>query len=317
MSSSHKTTNGKENWVRKLLSTTRRESCLTTRRRNCSTSNQPNQLQIQFVTDQGDLITSKMEETRPVPTRSMSILFAKNSVLQTERCDLLLLFIRLKCRTALEHVLLMKATRSTLMVKYFAKEWKIPLLIMTRVMNQWWWTKQTWTSESDDHHFPLWNTRTIPAFDNWFRKLRTIQINMLFNKIYDRIINLSFQSRIKTNDSGCWEHRIMWITRDGTQNAVHNLFIMLEHWDTLLYMRAFFAQRRRDESAVHQLYDGPSFSSGVRHQETTTSWTSIWLKVGRQGTLYGWPVEEKIQEKVFPRSSWPMHTRSRIPQSND
>ena len=52
-------------------------------------SNQPNQLQIQFVTDRGDLITCKMEETRPVPRRSMLILFAKNSVLQTEQGDLL------------------------------------------------------------------------------------------------------------------------------------------------------------------------------------------------------------------------------------
>ena len=72
--------------------------------------------------------------------------FAKNSVLQTERsdllflktvrvsmlsrlmterCDLLLLFIQLKHKTALEYVLLMKAIRSTLMMKYFVKEWKI------------------------------------------------------------------------------------------------------------------------------------------------------------------------------------------------
>ena len=30
------------------------------------------------------------------------------------------------------------------------------------------------------------------------------------------------------------------------------------------------------ESAIHQVYDGPSFNSGVRHQERTTSRTSIW-----------------------------------------
>ena len=48
-------------------------------------SNQPNQLQIQFVTDRGDLMTCKMEETRPVLRRSMLILLTKNSVLQTER----------------------------------------------------------------------------------------------------------------------------------------------------------------------------------------------------------------------------------------
>ena len=39
----------------------------------------------------------------------------------TERIDLLLLLIRLKCKTALENVLFMKAIRSTLMMKYFVK----------------------------------------------------------------------------------------------------------------------------------------------------------------------------------------------------
>ena len=75
--------------------------------------------------------------------------------------------------------------------------------------------------------------------------------------------NQSFDplSRIKTNDSGCWEHRIMRITRDGTQNGMHSMFIILEHWYPLLHVRAFLAQRKRGESAIHQLYDGPSFSS--------------------------------------------------------
>ena len=57
-------------------STTRRGSCSTTRRRSCSkrnSSKQPNQLQVQFVTDRSDLTTCKMEETRPVLRRSMEI----------------------------------------------------------------------------------------------------------------------------------------------------------------------------------------------------------------------------------------------------
>ena len=94
----------------------------------------------------------------------MSILFAKNSVLQKERDDLLrhviqtrssedrkslnveqthertgrpvVLLIWLMGKTAHEYVLLMKAIRSTLKKKYFVKERKNPLLIMTRVMNQ-------------------------------------------------------------------------------------------------------------------------------------------------------------------------------------
>ena len=45
----------------------------------CSTSknfsNQPNQIQIQFVTERCDLLTCKMEETRPVLKRSMLISF--------------------------------------------------------------------------------------------------------------------------------------------------------------------------------------------------------------------------------------------------
>ena len=56
--------------------------------RQAKSSNQPNQLQIQFVRDRGDLITCMMEETRTVLRRSMLILFAKNLVLQKERGDL-------------------------------------------------------------------------------------------------------------------------------------------------------------------------------------------------------------------------------------
>ena len=37
------------------------------------------------------------------------------------------------------------------------------------------------------------------------------------------------------------EYRIMRITRDGHKNAVHSVFIRLEHWYTLLHVRAFLA----------------------------------------------------------------------------
>ena len=73
-------TNGQENWVRKLLDN-KKEKLLAKHK----FSNQPNQ--IQFVTDRGDLLTCKMEETRPVLRRPMLILLTKNFVLQTERGD--------------------------------------------------------------------------------------------------------------------------------------------------------------------------------------------------------------------------------------
>ena len=45
--------------------------------RQANFSNKPNQLQIQFVSDRGDLMTCKMEETRPVLKRSMLILLRR------------------------------------------------------------------------------------------------------------------------------------------------------------------------------------------------------------------------------------------------
>ena len=35
---------------------------------------------------------------------------------------------------------------------------------------------------------------------------------------------------------------------------------ILEHWHRLLHVRALPAQRKRGESAIHQVYDGPSFN---------------------------------------------------------
>ena len=124
----------------------------------------------------------------------------------SERGDPLSRMTWLMCQTVLKHVLLMKAKRSTLEMKYFVKERKAPLLIMTWVMSQWWWTRRTLTSEFQDNHIPLWSMRKVPAFENWFRKLRTIQIDMLFNKIYDRINHLI----LSVQNQNTWFR--MWVT---------------------------------------------------------------------------------------------------------
>ena len=116
-----------------------------------SFSNQPNQLQIQFVIDQGDLMTCKVKEKRPVLKRSMLIILTKNSVLQIEQGDLLkqsksLNVAQTHDRTGRpvtdtaavqdDSQVRHEETRSTLMKKYFVKEWRNPLLFMTRVMNR-------------------------------------------------------------------------------------------------------------------------------------------------------------------------------------
>ena len=155
----------KENWVRKLLND-QKGNLLDNQKEKLlhkqNFSNQPNQLLNQLVIDQCDLITYKMEGIRPVPKWSMLILFYEElcssdrtvrlvemeefqtrsvrvsmlSRLMKERGDLLLLSIRLKRKTGFEYVLLKKTICSTLTMKYFAKEWKNSLLVMTRVMNQ-------------------------------------------------------------------------------------------------------------------------------------------------------------------------------------
>ena len=195
-------------------------------------------------------MTCLMEETRPVLRRSMLILFTKNSVFQTERGDLLLLFIQLKHKTALEYVLFMTAIRSTLMMKYFVKEWKNPLLFMTRTMNQWWWTRQTWTSEFQDYHIPLWNTRKAPAFVNWFKKIENHPDGHALQKDLQQNQSFNPLSRIKTNDSGCWEHRLMWNTRDGEPKS--QCKVCLSYWNIgILYCTCehFFHKER---GANHQ-----------------------------------------------------------------
>ena len=77
----------------------------------------------------------------------------------------------------------MKPKRSTLTMRQFVKE-----------------LRQTWSSKFQDYHILLWNTHKVPAFENWFRKLRTTQIDMFLNNIYDRFIrDEKFRNRMIEN----------------------------------------------------------------------------------------------------------------------
>ena len=75
-----------------------------------------------------------------------------------------------------------------------------PFSIMTiQVMSKQCWTRWTWICEFQGYHILLWSMRRVQAFENWFRKLRTTQTDMLFNKIYDKtkptIFSVRNQSR--------------------------------------------------------------------------------------------------------------------------
>ena len=80
----HWSTNGQENWVRKLLGNQKRKLLDKKICPTSPTNSKSNSWQIGC-----DLMTCKMEETRPVPRRSMLIQLTKKSVLQTERSDFL------------------------------------------------------------------------------------------------------------------------------------------------------------------------------------------------------------------------------------
>ena len=204
----------------------------------------------------------------------------------SERGDLLSRMTWLMCQIVLKHVLLMKAKRSTLKMKHFVRERKDPLLIMTWVMSQWWWTRRTWTSEFQDYHITLWSTRRVPAFDNWFRKLRTIQIDMLFNKIYDRInhLILSVQNQNK------WFR--MWVTSNYVNCSRRNPKRSAQcvcHTGILVYSsaRVGISCTKKEGPINNSSIIRWTFFQWVCHQEGKTSWTSIWYKAGRHRFLYG------------------------------
>ena len=207
--------------------------------------------------------------------------------LMKERSDLLPLLIRLKHKTALKYVLLMK---------------NYTLNVEDEVLRE--RMERSIAALDESHERMMVNEADmdfrIPGLPHSVVKYaQSTSVRQLIQKIENHPDRHALQQDLRQNHSfdpfsteskqliRCWQHRVMWNTRDGIRNAVHSMFIILEHWYTLLHVRAFLAQRKRGESAIHQLYDWPSFSSGVRHQERTTSRTSIWSIAGRQGIPYG------------------------------
>ena len=74
---------------------------------------------------------------------------------------------------------------------------------------------------------------------------------------------------------------------------------MLEYRYDLLHVRAFLAWRKSSQSRIHPLYDGPSLSPWVRHQEGKTSWTSIWKKPGDKEYYTVNQLKKKCKKKDF------------------
>ena len=203
---------GQRNWVPKLIDN---QKVKLLDKQN--SSNQPNQFQIQFVIVQGNLVSRK----------TWSVF--KHVHLKTARVSMLsrlmidqgnLVKTQLQYKTTLKYI--MRPKRSTSTMRQFVKE-----------------LRQTWTSKFQDYHILLWSNCRAPTFENWFRKSRTIQIDMLFNETYNRV-NHSIPSVQNQNKWFGMLETSNCVNR-GTQNAVQSMFIILGHWHCILHVRALLA----------------------------------------------------------------------------
>ena len=66
----------------------------------------------------------------------------------------------------------------------------------------------------------------------------------------------------------------------------------------LLHMRAFLAGNR-GQSRFHEIFDGPSFNSRVRHQEGKTSRPQIWEKPGDKEYYLANQLKKKCKNNKF------------------
>ena len=136
-----------------------------------------------------------------------------------------------------------------------------------QVMSKQCWTRWTWTSEFQGYHIPLWSMLRALAFE----PRSTCSSTRSTTKQSPQPV----QCGVKANDSGRGQRRAVWLVRDGHQDAMQSMPIILEWRHRLLYMRASL-KRNSGQSTFHCIYDGPSLNSRIRNQEGKTSWSQIW-----------------------------------------
>ena len=87
------------------------------------------------------------------------------------------------------------------------------------------------------------------------------------------------------------------------------MFIILGHWQCLVHVRALLAKRKRGESEIHQVHDGPPFHCRIRHKERATSRAPLREEARRQGILHCPSAQEEVQKEVLPGYPRPICTR--------
>ena len=159
---------------------------------NLEVSNRTNQFQTQVVTDRGNLCRSSHENRARWKNTSRSqeidVKSFHEETVSSDRSGQPVVETNTEnvpdgCETRSCH----ESMRLNVEDEHFVRDRGNPLSIMTiQVMSKQCWTRWTWICEFQGYHILLWIMRRVQAFENWFRKLRTTQTDMLFNKIYDK-----------------------------------------------------------------------------------------------------------------------------------
>ena len=114
---------------------------------------------------------------------------------------------------------------------------------------------------------------------------RDLQQNEAYNP-FSTMTKQMFQGigRIKENDSGCGQHRIVWIARDGLQDAVHRMPTTLEWRHRLVHMRAPL-ERNCGESRFHWIYT--DFTYRMSEPEYFHYRQNCWISLNKSGDTGG------------------------------
>ena len=225
----------------------------------------------------------------------------------SERCDPLSRMTWLMCQRVLKHVLLMKAKRSTVEMKYFVKERKDPLLIMTWVMSQWWWTRRTWTSEFQKlPHSVVKHAKSTNVRES-IQKIENHPHRHLFNKPYVQInhLILSVQNWSKLNKMWVTSNHVNCLRRNPKRSAKHAFHIGISALS--LQVRAFLTQRHRGQSETRETYTIDLLSvheyvikKGRLHRKSQDTKTANQLKMKcKKREISKGPDRYEIKNSVF------------------
>ena len=262
----------KHDWMKELGSEFARQP-----RRSCSTIQKfpvkPNQIQTQIMIERGNPLFALKEEqeNRPVPRRSKHVLFMKKLWNMIERRNPLFAVTTSYAQGASQ-------TLSSHVSKNFKVEDETnhgrtgnPVVCRDTksraiIVKRGWHRLQNTRIAT----LLLWNKLRTIVFVNSLRRSRTTQIDMLFNKIYDKTkptILFSAESKRMIQDVGN-EELFEFCSRRTLRRSAKQC---LSYWrEGIVYCTCGPSlERKWSQSRSHPIYIGPSFNSKLRDQGGT------------------------------------------------